>query len=195
MRRLSTIFLVCFVALVAGLGGMVAWKVIGRRAPTPAPPAAQQADYQIKEVHINETLEGNLRWTLDADQAEVYDKDHRTIMRAVVIRVFSKDGVWTVRGDTGTLDNEKRDVSLEGNVVVTSNDGLEMKTSQLAWRNKDRNLSTDAAVEIQRAGTTIVGRGLDVQMQEERAVLQRNVRVVITNRANANLSFFPRSEP
>jgi len=40
-----------------------------------------------------------------------------------------------------------------------------------------------------------VGRGLDVQMQEERAVLQRNVRVVITNRANANLSFFPRSEP
>jgi hypothetical protein len=30
-------------------------------------------------------------------------------------------------------------------------------------------------------------------MQEERAVIGRNVRVVITNRANTSLSLFPRS--
>lgn len=193
MRRLSTIFLVCFVALLAGLGGMVAWKVIGRRAPEPSPPASQQADYQIKEIHINETLAGNLRWTLDADQAEVFDKDQRTVMRKVVIRIFSREGVWTVTGDEGTLENEKKDVLLQGNVIVTSNDGLQMKTQKLGWYNHDRNLSTDDVVEIQRAGTTIVGRGLDVWVQEERAVLEKNVRVVITNRANTNLSLFPRS--
>ena len=192
MRRLSTIFLACFVVLLASLGGVVTWKVMGRRAPAPPPSAPQQADYQIKEIHINETLEGNLRWTLDADQAEMFDKNQRTVMKKVVVRVFSKDGSWTVRGDEGTLDNNTRDVVLQGNVVVTSSDGLQMKTVELAWRNRDRNLSTDQSVEIQRAGTTIVGRGLDVRMQEERAVLERNVRVVITNRANANLSLFPR---
>lgn len=195
MRRLSTVFLLCFVALFLGLGGMVAWKVLGRRAPPPPPPTAEQADYRVKEIHINETLEGNLRWTLDADEAEVFDREQRTAMRKVVVRVFSKDGVWTVTGDEGTLDNDKRDVSLQGNVTVTSNDGLSMKTPELMWRNKDRTLFTSQAVEIRRAGTTIHGRGLDVRMQEERAVLERNVRVVITNRANANLSFFPRSGP
>ncbi len=193
MQRLSRVFLVCFLALFVGLGGMVAWKVRGRRAPTPPPPGSEQADYRVKEIHINETLEGNLRWTLDADQAEVFDRDQRTVMRKVVVRVYSKDGVWTVTGDEGTLDNDKRDVSLQGHVVVTSNDGLSMKAPELTWRNKDRTLFTNQAVEIQRAGTTINGRGLDVRMQEERAVLERNVRVVITNRANANLSFFPRS--
>ena len=193
MRRLSRVFLVCFLALFVGLGGMVAWKVRGRRAPAPPPPASEQADYRVKEIHINETLEGNLRWTLDADQAEVFDRDQRTVMRKVVVRVYSKDGVWTVTGDEGTLDNDKRDVSLQGNVVVTSNDGLSVKTPELTWRNKDRTLFTSQAVEIQRAGTTINGRGLDVRMQEERAVIERSVRVVITNRANANLSFFPRS--
>lgn len=193
MRRLSTVFLMCFVALFLGLGGMVAWKVLGRRAPPPQAPAAEQADYRVKEIHINETLDGNLRWTLDADQAEVFDKEQRTVMRKVVVRVFSKDAVWTVTGDEGTLDNDARDVSLQGNVVVTSNDGLSMKTPELMWRNKDRTLFTSQVVEIRRAGTTINGRGLDVQMQEERAVLERNVRVTITNRANANLSFFPRS--
>ncbi len=193
MRRLSTIFLACFVALVVGLGGAIAWKVMGRRPQAPAPQPAQQADYQIKEIHINETLEGNLRWTLDADQAEVFDKTQRTVMKNVVIKVFTTDATWTVTGEHGTLDNEKRDVALEGNVVVSSSDGLTMKTTELGWRNQDRNLSTDAAVEIQRSGTTILGRGLDVRMQDESAVVHKNVRVVITDRSNANLAFFPRS--
>ena len=56
MRRWSTVFLLCFVALVAGLGGVVTWKVMGRRAPAPPAQPAAQADYQIKEIHINETL-------------------------------------------------------------------------------------------------------------------------------------------
>ena len=193
MRRWSTVFLVCFVALVAGLGGVITWKVMGRRAAAPPAQSAAQADYQIKEIHINETLEGNLRWTLDADQAEVFDKEQRTVMKKVVVKVFTKDSTWTVTGDEGTLDNEKRDVSLEGNVVVTSSEGLTLRTTELAWRNADRNLLSDAPVEIKRAGTTITGQGLDLRMQDETAVLQKKVRVVITDRANANLAFFPRS--
>ncbi len=192
MRRASTIFLVCFVALLVGLGGMVAWKARARRAPAPAPPA-QDADYRIREIHINETLEGNLRWTLDADQAEVFDKDQRTVMRKVVVTVYSKDAVWTVTADEGTLDNEKRDVSVQGNVVVTSNDGLQITTPELFWRNKERHLYTDQTVEIKRPGTTITARGLNVRMQEQEAVLEQKVRVVIENRANANLALFPRS--
>src|SRR3972149_4724422 len=92
MRRLSTVFLVCFVALLVGLGGMVAWKVRNRPAPAPPPPA-QDADYRIREIHINETLEGNLRWTLDADQAEVFDKEQRTVMKKVTPRVLQGRGV------------------------------------------------------------------------------------------------------
>jgi LPS export ABC transporter protein LptC len=193
MRRLSIVFLVCFVALLLGLGGMVAWKVRNRPAPAPPPTTARDADYRIREIHINETLEGNLRWTLDADQAEVFDKDQRTVMKKVVVQVFSKDAVWTVNADEGVLANQTRDVTVTGHVVVTSNDGLTIKTDELNWRNKERNLSTDQAVEIKRTGTTITGQGLDVRMQDQQAVLQKKVRVVIENRANANLALFPRS--
>jgi LPS export ABC transporter protein LptC len=194
MRRLSTVFLVCFLAVLAGLSGVVAWKIVGRRAPAPVQQPSPQAEYQIKDVHINETLDGNLRWTLNADQAEVYDQKGITVMRKVVIQVFSRDGDWTVTSDEGTLDNNRRNVTLTGNVVIRSSDGLEMRTATLGWDNEHRTLATDDAVEISREGTTITGMGLAVRMQEETAAVHRNVRVVISDRAKSNLSLFPRSK-
>jgi LPS export ABC transporter protein LptC len=185
MRRLSTLFLICFLAVLASLSGVVAWKVMARRGPTPVQQPPQQAEYQIKEVHINETMEGNLRWTLNADQAEVYDQKGITVMRKVVIQVFSKDGDWTVTSDEGTLT---------GNVVIRSSDGLEMRTATLGWANDHRTLATEDPVEIRREGTTITGRGLAVHMQEETAAVQRNVRVIISDRAKSSLSLFPRSK-
>jgi LPS export ABC transporter protein LptC len=193
MRRLSTIFLVVFLALLGGLGGVVAWKVRGRPAPTQPAPPGPQADYQVSEIHINETLEGNLRWSLDADRADVFDKTQETIMRRVAVRVFSKEAEWTVTAQEGVLDNQNRDVALKGDVVVTSKDGLRLTTESLRWRNKERALQTDDPVEITREGTTIRGRGLEVRMDEQHAVLGSRVRVVIRNRANANLALFPRS--
>jgi LPS export ABC transporter protein LptC len=195
MRRLSTIFLVCFLAVLASLSGVVAWRVMARRTPATVQQPAPQAEYQIKEVHINETLDGNLRWSLNADQAEVYEKKGITVMRNVVIQLFSRDGDWTVTSDEGTLNNAPRDVALTGNVVIRASDGLEMRTDNLAWHNERRALHTDDAVEIRREGTTITGRGLSVHMKEETAALDRNVRVVITDRTKSNLALFPRSKP
>ena len=110
-------------------------------------------------------------------------------------------GTGTVRGqltipasDEGTLDNERRDVSLKGNVIIRSNDGLEMRAPTLAWDNEKRTMSTKDPVTITREGTTITGKGLDVQMQDETAAIQENVRVVITDRTKSNLALFPRSK-
>jgi LPS export ABC transporter protein LptC len=194
MRRLSTVFLACFLAVLAGLSGVVAWKVMARRAPPAAPEPARKAEYQITEIHINETLDGNLRWTLDADEAEVYDQRGITVMRQVRIEVFSEGAQWTVTSDEGTLDNARHDVSLRGNVVVRSSEGLEMRTPTLKWHNERRGLFTDDPVEIRRAGMTITGEGLHVRMREEHAVVDKKVRVVITDGNRSNLAIFPRSK-
>jgi LPS export ABC transporter protein LptC len=115
-------------------------------------------------------------------------------MRKVVVQVFSRDGDWTVTSDEGTLDNNRRDVSLKGNVIIRSSDGLEMRTPTLGWNNEQRALATDDDVQISREGTTITGKGLSVQMKEETAEVRRNVRVVINDRAKSNLAIFPRSK-
>lgn len=192
MRRVATWLLVGFLGLAAGLGTMVAWQVRARPPAAPEAPAPS-ADYRVTEIHIDETVEGSLRWTLDADQAEVYDREQRTLMHNVAIRLFTRDGQWTVRAQRGILDNQTRDVSLSGDVVLASSDGLRMTTPTLRWRHQARHLFTEDPVEITRDGTRIVGRGLDVFMAEERAVVGRRVRVEIADRQRARLGLFPRS--
>ena len=39
-------------------------------------------------------------------------------------QVYSKDAVWTVKGDEGVRPERDKDVTVTGNVVVSSNDGL-----------------------------------------------------------------------
>lgn len=190
MQRLSTGFLLAFFALLVTLGGIIALRG-GQSPPKPvAAPSPAEADYRVKEIHIQETLEGNLRWQLDADVAEVFEQEKQTVMRQVTITVYSKDQVWTARGDEGVLQNESRDVTLRGNVVVTSSNGLHLTAPHLRWENAERRLSTDGAVTIQRPGTTITGRGLQVEMGAQRAVLAGRVRVVVTDQRNAGLALF-----
>src|SRR5262249_36533101 len=136
MRRLSTLFLVCFVAVLFGLSGMIAWRVMGRRPPPPVQQPPQQAEYQIKEIHINEPREGHLGGHLTAARAEVYDQKGIPLMRRVTVQVFSKEGDWPVTSDDGPLDNTRRAVALKGNVITRSSDGLEMRTATLGWDNE-----------------------------------------------------------
>jgi hypothetical protein len=108
--------------------------------------------------------------------------------------VFSKDGDWTVTSDEGTLDNNRRDVSLKGNVIIRSSDGLEMRTPTLAWNNEQRALATDDDVQISRRrhhdhrqGPDGPDEGRDARDPPERAV-------VINDRTKSNLAIFPRSK-
>lgn len=190
MKRLS-IFLLAFVVLFTlGVGG---WVVAKWRRPKPEPlkEPTQAAEYRIKDIHINETLQGNLRWKLDADQAEVFDKEGKTVMKRVTVTIFSdRNQIWTVTGDEGTMVNQTKDVGLRGNVVVVSNDGLRMVSDDLNWKSEERRLWTEGPVKITREATTVQGNGLTAYVNEERAEIGGKVRVTILNPGRTNLNFF-----
>ena len=82
-------------------------------------------------------------------------------MRKVVVQVFSKDGTGRSRATREPLENNRRDVSLKGNVVIRSSDGLEMRTNTLGWDNEQRALGHGRRRGRSAAeGTTITGKGL-----------------------------------
>ena len=190
MRRLSTLIFGFLVLFLAGTGGTIYYRMKAVAPANEAPPQPQGADYRIKDVHINETLKGDLRWQLDAEEAEIFDDQKKTQMRRVKVTVFQKSRVWVVTGDEGEMQNETRDVTVRGNVVVTSDDGLRFTSEDLHWKTDAKRLWTDGPVTVVKGQTTITGRGFSSEIEAERALIRARVRVLIKDPRNANLAVF-----
>ena len=178
MKRFS---LVLFVGVGVFIILVVTLMVIKGRGVSPLPKeaGASKADFRIKEVHIQEADEGDVRWKLDADQAEVFEQEGRTVMQKVTITILQPDRTWTITSEQGDLQNGSKDVRLQGNVVAVSSDGIRLNTESLQWAAEPKKLWTDDPITIVQGEASIRGQGLDALVGEKRAVVKGRVRVSI----------------
>ena len=179
MRRVPFAILACVVLFLAVVLGVLIHRA---RAPRQAvnEPLASKADYRLKEVHLQEQTRDGSRWQLDAEIAENFQEQGRTIMRKVTIRVQQPARSWTVTGDEGDLVDESKDVELRGNVVLTASDGLRLETQRLRWTAAEQRAWTNDPVIIYRAGTIVRGGGFESRVQEETNAVKGRVRATFT---------------
>jgi LPS export ABC transporter protein LptC len=187
MHRLSLVLLVLVAAFVAGLAGFL---VARGRAVRHEPPEPSAADYRIKEVHIQEETGGNVRWKLDAAQAEVFERLGKTSMQKVTVTIREPDRTWTLTGDEGELLEASKDITLRKNVVLVSSDGLRLETETLRWDAKARRVWTDDPVMLVRDNVVLKGNGLEAWMAEERTRVKGRLRVTIHKERSAPVSLF-----
>jgi LPS export ABC transporter protein LptC len=179
MRRAPIAILACVVLFLAVVLG-----VLIHRARTPRQavnePLASKADYRLKEVHLQEQTRDGSRWQLDAEIAENFQDQGRTIVRRVTIRVQQTDRSWTVTGDEGDLVDETKDIELRGNVVLTASDGLRLETERLRWTAAEQRAWTNDPVVIYRAGTIVRGGGFESRVQEGSNAVKGRVRATFS---------------
>jgi LPS export ABC transporter protein LptC len=141
-----------------------------------------KADYRIKEIRLQEQHGGRLQWRLVADQAEVFSREGKTVMRKVTVTIEEPDRTWTVTGDEGDLHDATKDVEIRKNVVLTGSDGLRLETTTLRWQAKERRVWTNDPVTIFRDGAVIQGQGLEAWMADERTQVKGRLRVTFAER-------------
>jgi LPS export ABC transporter protein LptC len=148
----------------------------------PTEPVATNADYRLKQVHLQEQGRDGSRWQLDAEYSETFEEQSKTTMKKVTIKVDqpSKTGQtsrsWTVTGDEGDLNQETKDVELRGNVVLVSSDGLRLETDRLRWDSEAQRAWTEDPVVIYRAGAVVRGTGFESRVAEEVSNIKGRVR-------------------
>ena len=179
MRRLPLIILGCVVVFISVVVVSLVTRSRGPRVHT-SEPAPSNADYRIKEVHLQEEEPGKARWQLDAESGEIFEEQRKTIMKKVTIRINERARDWTVKGDEGELARDTRDVELRGNVVVVSSDGLRLETSRLNWTAKDQRAWTDQPVMVWRPGVVVRGQGFESRISEEVATIKGRVRATLS---------------
>jgi lipopolysaccharide export system protein LptC len=121
MRKAPFIILTLVVVFLSVVVGVLVHRARVPRALT-TEPAASNADYRLKQVHLQEQGRDGSRWQLDAEYSETFEEQNKTTMKKVTVKVDQPSKgdqasrSWTVTGDEGDLNQETKNVELRGNV-------------------------------------------------------------------------------
>jgi LPS export ABC transporter protein LptC len=181
MRKVPFIILMLVVVFVAAVVGVLVRRARVPRA-IPTEPVATNADYRLKQIHLEEQSPDGSRWQLDAEYSETFEEQNKTTMKKVIVKVDQAAKgdkparSWTVTGDEGDLNQETKDVVLRGNVVLVASDGLRLETDQLNWDADQQRAWTQDPVVIYRSGAIVRGTGFESRVAQEVTSIKGRVR-------------------
>lgn len=136
-------------------------------------------DISIQNLHLIEEKEGIKQWVLNADKAEVVNSKKITRLTNVQIDFFQKSGSHiSVVADKGIIQNDSKDIEVEGNVKIINQEGYMLKTDNLKWISKQNAIRIDNAIEISGTDLSITGAGMRVNVETEVVEIYGGVRVL-----------------
>ncbi len=175
------VFLLVFILGVAGSVVFYLLAYTPLRASLPSiPRIGADLDLRLENVNLVETKKGQKEWELWADRARVYRKRGVTLLDNVRVMVYpEKRKPIRVRSERGTLYNESRDMELEGNVVVVSEEGYTLSTEKLRWVAGRKEITTQEPVIITGDRLRVSGNGLLARTEDQWVRLNENVQATL----------------
>ena len=118
---------------------------------------------QVIEVFtLHESSSGKRLYTLEAQEAYVYDPAQRVDVTGLRVLFYDEVGgiSSTLVADEGSIYSKNEDLVARGNVIVRTADSTRLNTDSLAWSNQRRLVRTDADLVIETPKGRIEGKGL-----------------------------------
>jgi len=138
------------------------------------------AEQAIENFTLTHTSQGEKEWELEADRAEVYKTEGKTIVQKLKIKFYDQRKITSiVTARQGELHSPSGDMEVRGDVVVTSEkEGTKLNTESLRWDARRKKIVTDDLVRQERGDTIITGQGLESDPNLEKLVIKKNVKVI-----------------
>jgi LPS export ABC transporter protein LptC len=150
-----------------------------RRAPEKAllKIMSDRVDLQVKNVRYTEVGDSGMKWEITADTARYVKKENLAFFEQLSVRLVMKDGrVFVMSGDHGRLNTQSRDMEIEGNVGIVSENGDRISTDRLSYRNAGKRIETDRPVVMENRSIRISGVGMVMTLNEKKVTLLSQVR-------------------
>ena len=137
---------------------------------------SDRADLEVKNVLYREVGGDGTKWEIRAKNASYLRKQNQANFAQVEIKLFLPDGkVIVLTGDKGQLNTATRDITISGNVGITSLSDERFTTDYLQYSAAEQRLHTDAAVLMETPQLKINGVGLSLSLQDRDVVLLSRV--------------------
>ena len=138
---------------------------------------SDRVDLQVKNVHYTEVGDSGMTWEITADTARYRKKENLALFDQVTVRLVMKDGrVFVMNGDRGRFNTQSRDMEIEGNVGIVSENGDRFTTDRLLYRDAGKQIETDRPVVMENGSVRISGVGMIFLLDEKKVTLLSQVR-------------------
>ncbi len=137
-------------------------------------------DQAIQDFTLTHTNQGEKEWELEAERAEVYDKEGKTIVHKLKLKFYEQGKVASVlTARRGEISSPSGDIEVKGDVVVTSQkEKMTLNTNSLKWDARRNRIFTDDFVRQEKVDTIVTGQGLESDPELERLVIKKDVKVI-----------------
>lgn len=138
-------------------------------------------DVALQDINYTHTEGGVARWRLVAKQVEHRAAEKFTALSDLTVTFYDVKGAeqGTLKARSGRVDADYSVIEVRDQVEVVSASGYTLLTEHLIYRQKDRNIHTDAPVRLMSAGLQLDGVGLDMDLGTKRLRIPAKVHAVV----------------
>ncbi|MFQ5900595.1 MAG: LPS export ABC transporter periplasmic protein LptC [Thermodesulfobacteriota bacterium] len=134
------------------------------------------SDMRLDTVHFTENKEGIKEWELTAEDVQYFKDKSVMLLKGVNVRFLSGlNDTITLEGKEGHLNSDSGDIRISGDVMVTSSAGQRLYTDSLNYKSDGKMITTESKVSLSGPNITVRGKGLFMDIKNERFVILKNV--------------------
>lgn len=180
MKNLKKILIVSILCVVAFWIGLYAFRIDKPSPPPPKTSAGTETPGQVglQEINFVQVKDGIRLWELKAEAVTYQQSQHLISFKKVLLTYYPKgESPITLVGNLGKLDTEKKNVSLEGEVVISTPEGHELKVPSLQYVDEKREVSSDKAFTFKGPNIVLEGEGVLMHLDSQRIWVDKKARM------------------
>lgn len=180
--RKAKIAILLSIVFIAGIVLVTLWANLRERRASEAMEKLPKipiegAEMRLEKIRFVEDKHGQKTWELEAQSVQKYQDQNLMVLQDVKLTYYAKEGrTFLITGKQGKVYQDSKNVDLEGDVVLTSSDGYQLKTNSLTYRNLEKTVSTPDPVEIEGEQVRLTGKGMLVNMEDKTFKIQSQVK-------------------
>ncbi|MBN1163920.1 MAG: LPS export ABC transporter periplasmic protein LptC [Candidatus Krumholzibacteriota bacterium] len=160
---------------------LIAFVSCGQDRPERSLGTREMADQEINDYQTTESDSGVVKWILEAPVARVYNVRKLLVTDNPRIQFFNEFGEVSsvLTADKGEFNQETRDLTVLGNVVVTTPEGYILETESLMCLRKVGQIFTEDFVKVTRENDILTGYGFQGYPELKNVDIKRDVKAYL----------------
>jgi len=182
IKKIKNILIIGILCVVAFWIGLYAFRT--QRPPTPVPKVSNAGtapgNVGLQQINFVQVKNGIKLWELKAEAVEYQQPKNLVSFKKVTLTYFPKDDKpVSLVGNLGRLDTQTKNIFIEGEVVISTPDGYELKVPFLNYRDDLREVSTKGAFTFKGPDLFLDGEGMTMNLDSQKVLVKKKVRMTL----------------